>query len=214
MAFFNVSFINESVVDEELGGEDGKEVVEKRRQPEDVFIQDLIVSHLDKYGQYFVQYCKFRNLVNLDPLMPDKEALKELEQLLREEATLVEKKQDTELQLEEDIANFAADKEQIPAEELEAAQKEFNVHKESFENEIVELGKDIDERQERIQELEQRKKVSVDEERTEPVDMKTYSNDFIQNPETSNKISSVLSAMITSIESNSPFKEGSVINQA
>jgi hypothetical protein len=45
--------------------------------------------------------------------------------------------------------------------------------------------------------LEARKKVSIDEERTESVMTKAYQNDFIANPETSNKVSSVLSAMVS-----------------
>jgi hypothetical protein len=36
--------------------------------------------------------------------------------------------------------------------------------------------------------LETRKKVSIDEERNEPVELGSYKKDFIENPETSNKI--------------------------
>ena len=36
---------------------------------------------MDKYAQYFVQYLKFRELVTVDPLMPDKNALDKIAQL-------------------------------------------------------------------------------------------------------------------------------------
>ena len=45
---------------------------------------------------------------------------------MKEEAICQEKKQDAEFQLEEDTANFTQEKEQIPADELEQAEKEFN----------------------------------------------------------------------------------------
>ena len=69
LAFINVSFQDEkkstSVTDA-----DGN-VIKKEREPEEAFIQDLYNKYLDKYGQYFVQYTKFRELVTVNPLMPD-----------------------------------------------------------------------------------------------------------------------------------------------
>jgi hypothetical protein len=62
MAFFKVPFINESVIEELTQDEQGNDI-EKSRKPEEVFLQDLICGNIDKYGQYFVQYAKFRNLV-------------------------------------------------------------------------------------------------------------------------------------------------------
>ena len=56
-------------------------VTKKEREPEEAFIQDLYNKYLDKYGQYFVQYTKFRELVNLSPLMPDKNAIQEIRKL-------------------------------------------------------------------------------------------------------------------------------------
>jgi hypothetical protein len=51
--------------------------------------------------------------------MPDQKALATLDELLKEETACQEKKQDAELQLEEDVANFNQEKEQISADELE-----------------------------------------------------------------------------------------------
>ena len=43
-----------------------------------MFLGELITQQLDKYGQFFVQYLKFREILNVEPLMPDKKALSEL----------------------------------------------------------------------------------------------------------------------------------------
>jgi hypothetical protein len=71
--------------------------------------------------------------------MPDQKALSALEEFLKEEALCQEKKQDIELQLEDDIINFNEEKERIPADELEQAEKEFAQHKENLDNQIQEL---------------------------------------------------------------------------
>ncbi len=52
-----------------------------------------------------------------------------------------------------------------------------------------------------MQELIRKSKRSLDDEPSGPFDMSVYNNDFVSNSETSNNISSVLSAMITHIES-------------
>ena len=56
-------------------------VIKKEREPEEAFIQDLYNKFLDKYGQYFVQYTKFKELVTVNPLMPDKNAIQEIRKL-------------------------------------------------------------------------------------------------------------------------------------
>lgn len=48
---------------------------------EDVFLKDLYSFNIDKYAQYYVQYKKFKELVTVEPLMPDKEALMNIKSL-------------------------------------------------------------------------------------------------------------------------------------
>ena len=40
-----------------------------------MFLQDLYSFSIDKYAQYYVQYLKFKELVTVDPLMQDAEAI-------------------------------------------------------------------------------------------------------------------------------------------
>lgn len=66
-----------------------------------------------------------------------------------------------------------------------------------------------DTRREQIKTLTVRKKVSIDEERNfDKFSIDTYQKDFVDNHETANKISSVLSAMITQIESHPEQRDG------
>lgn len=59
-----------------------------------------------------------------------------------------------------------------------------------------------------MKELQARKKVSIDEERNMgSFSIQGYQNDFVCNNETSNNISSVLSAMISQIESSPEQKD-------
>jgi hypothetical protein len=51
-----------------------------------------------------------------------------------------------------------------------------------------------------MQDLMRRSKRSLDDEDKSTFSLKTYANDFVDNPETSNNISSMLSAMITHID--------------
>ncbi len=48
-------------------------------------MRQLLANYIDKYGQYFVLYQKFRKLVPASPLMPDKEALAKIKVLEAEE---------------------------------------------------------------------------------------------------------------------------------
>jgi hypothetical protein len=95
MAFLNVPFIDEAVITEEPGV-DSAEPVEKKQPSEEVFLGDLITQHLDKFGQFYVQYLKFREVVTAEPLMPDQRALAELAQLNEEENIYLEQKQENE----------------------------------------------------------------------------------------------------------------------
>lgn len=73
MAFIKMNFVDEEVQMKSVDAEGNP--VTKMRPAEDQFIQTLLSQGIDKYGQLFVQYGKFRNLVVADPLVPDKEAL-------------------------------------------------------------------------------------------------------------------------------------------
>jgi len=76
MAFMKVSFKDEPKTTESKDAEGEK--VTKVKPSEDVFLSDFYQFNIDKYAQYYVQYMKFRELVTVDPLMPDKVAMDEI----------------------------------------------------------------------------------------------------------------------------------------
>lgn len=82
LAMLRVPFINQSVT-YSVTEADGSNV-QKTRSAEDNFISELISKSIDKYGQYFVQYFKFKKLVTVTPLVPDRESLKRIEELKKE----------------------------------------------------------------------------------------------------------------------------------
>ena len=67
LAFMKVNFRDEAETSESKDAEG--QPIQKVRNSEDVFLQDLYSFHIDKYAQYFVQYLKFRELVTVEPLM-------------------------------------------------------------------------------------------------------------------------------------------------
>ena len=67
LAFMKVNFRDEAKTSESKDAEG--QPIQKVRNSEDVFLQDLYAFHIDKYAQYFVQYLKFRELVTVEPLM-------------------------------------------------------------------------------------------------------------------------------------------------
>ena len=79
MAFMKVNFRDEAKAVEAKDA-DGQPV-QKVRAPEDVLLQDLYSFSINKYAQYYVQYLKFKELVTVEPLMPDKTALEGIRQL-------------------------------------------------------------------------------------------------------------------------------------
>ena len=83
MAVLQIPFIDMEVIEEAVG--EGAE--EKKKAAEDVFLQELVTAHIDKYGQFYVQYLKFKEIITVDPLMPDQKALRELADLQKEETT-------------------------------------------------------------------------------------------------------------------------------
>ena len=81
MAFMKVSFRDEAKTSESKDAEG--QVIQKVRSSEDCFLTDLYSFNIDKYAQYYVQYLKFKELVTVEPLMPDKEALMNIKDLER-----------------------------------------------------------------------------------------------------------------------------------
>ena len=73
MAFMKASFKDEGKSVDSKDAEGNP--IKKMRPAEDVFLTDLYQFYIDKYAQYYVQYLKFKELVTVEPLMPDKEAL-------------------------------------------------------------------------------------------------------------------------------------------
>jgi hypothetical protein len=53
-------------------------------------LQELVTMHIDKYAQFYVQYLKFKDIVTVEPLMPDQKALKELGEHQSVEANYLE----------------------------------------------------------------------------------------------------------------------------
>ena len=58
---------------------------------------------MDKYAQYFVQYLKFKDLVTVDPLMPDKEALANIQKLEKAGEQISAMIEEHDAQLEEEV---------------------------------------------------------------------------------------------------------------
>ena len=73
LAFMRINFTDEDKTTTTMDAE-GKPV-DKVRTAEDILLQELYTNSLDKFSQYYIQYLKFRRLVNTVPLMPDKDAL-------------------------------------------------------------------------------------------------------------------------------------------
>ena len=82
------------------------QTVKKPKASEDVFLSDFYQFYIDKYAQYYVQYLKFRELVTVSPLMPDRDALNAIDELQKvgaQNATMLE---ETEAQVDEEINNI------------------------------------------------------------------------------------------------------------
>ena len=101
MAFMKVSFRDEAKTSEQKDAEG--QTIQKVRNSEDVFLQDLYSFNIDKYAQYYVQYLKFKELVTVEPLMPDKEALAEIKNLEKAGEQYVTQLEEQEAQIEEEI---------------------------------------------------------------------------------------------------------------
>jgi len=199
LAMLKVPFINQSVNYSVTNAEGVAE--QKVRPAEDQFISELIVKGIDKYGQYFVQYLKFKKLVTVTPLVPDRESLAKIDQLRKEQrkmtATLSEETAEQELTIKELEASKQNEEDK---EELAKTDKEMS----EIKNKLSEMKEHTSKRNEEIStelaELIKKSKRSLDDEPSATsFDMSAYKSDFVQNPETSNNISSVLSAMVTHI---------------
>ena len=104
MAFMKASFRDEGKSVESKDG-DGNPI-KKMKPAEDVFLADLYQFQIDKYAQYYVQYLKFKELVTVDPLMPDKNALEQIQQLEFQGEQFNQMIEEQEALLEEEIAQL------------------------------------------------------------------------------------------------------------
>lgn len=104
MAFMKVNFRDEAKTMETKDAEG--QTVKKDKASEDVFLTDLYQFNIDKFAQYFVQYLKFRELVTVEPLMPDKEAMSSIRQLEKSGELLQASLEEQEAAIEEEINNL------------------------------------------------------------------------------------------------------------
>lgn len=147
--------------------DDAGSVVTKKRNPEDLFIRDLIANYIDRYGQYLVHYKKFRKMVAAEPLMPDQQARKRIADLERETKRAKGWLVEAQAQLESDIrdledakADAAGDKDELDRseKEIEEAKARFAAEKQQSEERAVE-------RSSELTALYKRSKISLDDEK-------------------------------------------------
>lgn len=118
---------------------------------------------------------KFRKLVTVTPLVPDRESLKKIEELRREQkrnaATLAEKTADDEAQIKELETSLAQEQDK---DELDRTQQEVNEIKEK----LSEMKEKTENREQEINnelsELIKKSKRSLDDEPQAPFDMSAY----------------------------------------
>ena len=123
LAFMNVPFQDEPKTTTSTDGEGN--VTKKTREADEVFLQDLYSKYIDKYGQLYVQYCRFRELVTVEPLMPDKNALLEIKKLEREGEEIAALIDESQIQLDEEVTSLAQDLDQKEGEEKEATERQI-----------------------------------------------------------------------------------------
>lgn len=87
--------------------------MQKKRNAEDVFLKELLANYIDKYGQYYVFYKKFKNMVSAEPLMPDKQARERIEELKREEKAQAGLEQEAQAAMEAEVKDLEEEKEGI-----------------------------------------------------------------------------------------------------
>ena len=172
-----------------------------------MFLQDLYSKFLDKYGQFFVQYMKFRELVTVEPLMPDKNAISEIKKLEREGEEIAAAIEESQIQMDEEISGLAGELDKLEGEEKEETERNIENLRSSAALRKEEIEKREQARKSQIFSLAKRKKVSLDDERDySKFRTDVYEKDFVDNPETKNKISSLLSAMITQIDQDNNWE--------
>ena len=161
MAFMKASFRDEGKSVESKDG-DGNPV-KKMKPAEDVFLADLYQFQIDKYAQYYVQYLKFKELVTVDPLMPDKNALEQIQQLEAQGEQFNQMIEEQEALLEEEIAQLKEEsKEQEDQAQTEKSIEDARDRVTSFREQ---LKTQEETRVKALRALQRRKKVSLDDER-------------------------------------------------
>ena len=133
------------------------------RAPEDVLLQDLYSFNINKYAQYYVQYLKFKELVTVEPLMPDKKALEGIRQLEKAGEMNQAALEEQEAALEEEMNNI---REEGNASD-DPAQTEGRLEevKERVEALRQQMRESEEGRMREVKTLSKRKRVSLDDER-------------------------------------------------
>lgn len=208
LAMLRAPFVNQAV-NYTVTETDGQ-TVQKVRPAEDNFISELIAKSIDKYAQYHVQYLKFKKLVTVTPLVPDRESLNKIAQLRKEQRKGQNWLQDSAVEHEQSIKELEASKHvEEDKDELAKTDKEMTDIRERYSQMKDQTEKRASQISQEMQELLRKSKRSLDDEPpAQPFDLSAYQNDFVSNSETSNNISSVLSAMMTHIESANKGQNG------
>lgn len=131
MAFMKVNFRDEGKTTEQKDAEGN--VVQKVRNSEDVFLQELYSLNIDKYAQFYVQYLKFKDLVTVEPLMPDKEALSSIKNLEKAGELYLSQLEEQDAQVEEEMNTIREEaKERDDQAETDKAIEELKERQETF----------------------------------------------------------------------------------
>ena len=98
-----------------------------------MFLQDFYSFNIDKYAQYFVQYLKFKELVTVEPLMPDQEALAEIKSLEKAGEQFATQLEEQDAQIEEEMNSIKEEgKEKDDQAETDKAIEELKERQETF----------------------------------------------------------------------------------
>lgn len=94
-ALFRVPYCNAEVV-EFKDGEDGEQVT-NTIPAEEAFMNNFLTNFLEKYAAFYINYCKFKEAVEIVTLYPDAAVMEELYELKQAHKQYVQWKHDRDL---------------------------------------------------------------------------------------------------------------------
>jgi len=218
MAVFRVPYCDAELVDVKRN-EEG-EPATNTLSAEQSFMKSFLSDCLEVHAAYNLNFQRYKAQVDIHQLMPEKAVMNELRQLKSAHAQFLTWKADQEATVEEMKGQglTEAQKESMSPEEQEAFTQQLQENTESIVSEIAEQTKADEQDADRIAELKELAKRSLDEDRPKGhFSDKTYQRDFIPNSEVSNGVAAVLSAMVSQISfenSQSQMTDQSVADES